>query len=311
MSDEIYAVTLLAIAKWFTNAGVFWLVGVCVFRIVLDERASNTALRRESEYQLIRHGLWALVVLALATFARLYAQTYSSFGLDEPVTAELLWLVADQTRWGGRWTVQLAAVGFASAVMALVVSRCRWGWRLLAVAAVGVVGTIPMTGHAYAYIGGFIGAMSLQVGHLLAAGVWIGTLSLLVLIGLRQLFQSPVGQGNVGLGVLMIRTVDRFSPVALVAAGVLTLTGVLTAVLYVDDFEQLWETPYGRLLLAKMGLFGVTAGLGAYNWRMVRPKLAEPGGAKRLRYSATAELLVAATVLALTAWLVHLPMPHE
>ena len=228
MSDEIYAVTLLAIAKWFTDAGVFWLVGVCV----LDQRASNTALRRESEYQLIQHGLWALVVLVLATFARLYAQTYSSFGLDEPVTAELLWLVADQTRWGGRWTVQLAAVVFASAVMALVVSRCRWGWRLLAVAAVVVVGTIPMTGHAYAYIGGFIGAMSLQVGHLL-------------------------------------------------------------------------------VLLAKMGLFGVTAGLGAYNWRMVRPKLAEPGGAKRLRYSATAELLVAATVLALTAWLVHLPMPHE
>jgi putative copper export protein len=86
---------------------------------------------------------------------------------------------------------------------------------------------------------------------------------------------------------------------------------VWTAVLYVDEIPQLWETLYGRALLLKVGLFGVTAVLGAYNWRRVRPALTSPGGVARLRRSSTLELLVALTVLAVTAWLVHLPMPHE
>ena len=81
--------------------------------------------------------------------------------------------------------------------------------------------------------------------------------------------------------------------------------------LYVDEMRQLWETTYGRALLTKTGLFGVTAVLGAYNWRRVRPRVGAAGGVARLRRSGTAELVVGATVLAVTAWLVHLPMPHE
>ncbi|MEE2792273.1 MAG: CopD family protein [Acidobacteriota bacterium] len=311
MHGETYATALLAIAKWTTDVGVLWLTGACVFRGVSHRLTSFTTFRSDVESQLVQQAGLASSLLVLATLARLYAQTYSSFGLDEPVTSELLWLVAEQTRWGGRWVVQGTAVMLAACAAGAVVFRCRWSWSVLAFATLVVVATTPVTGHAFAYASGVFWPMVLQVGHLLAAGVWLGTLLLILVIGLRSSGQGSMRDAEIdGTGVLS-GIVNRFSPVALTAAGVLAVTGLSTAMLYVDEWSQLWRTPYGRLLLVKGGLFGLTAMIGAYNWQKVRPILASPQGFRRLRYSATAELLVAAAVLAVTAWLVHLPMPHE
>jgi len=311
MHGETYALTLLATAKWITDLGVMWLTGVCVFRGVFERRAFGFGSGSAVDCQLARHAGLALVVLVVGTLARLYAQTYSSFGLDEPVTGELLRLVAEQTRWGGRWVAQGAAVIVAAVMAALVQARCRSSWWLLAAATLVVVATMPMTGHAFAYVDGVLWPMVLQVGHLCAAGAWIGSLFMLLMVGLRQARLASAGEEDIGGGALISAIADRFSPVALTAAGTLAATGLLTAILYVEESSQLWRTSYGRLLLVKTGLFGVTAMLGAYNWRKVRPLLTRPGGVRRFRYSATAELLAAAAVLAVTAWLVHLPMPHE
>ena len=311
MHGETYATALLAIAKWTTDVGVLWLTGACVFRGVSYRWTSFTAFRSDVESQLARQAGLASSLLVLATLARLYAQTYSSFGLDEPVTSELLWLVAEQTRWGGRWVVQGTAVILAAFAAGAVVLRCRWSWSVLTGATLVVVATTPVTGHAFAYAGGVIWPMVLQVSHLLAAGVWLGTLLLLLVVGLRSSDQGSIRDAHIGGARVLSGIVNRFSPVALTAAGVLAVTGLSTAMLYVDEWSQLWGTPYGRLLLVKVGLFGLTALIGAYNWRIVRPMLTSRQGFRRLRHSATAELLVAAVVLAVTAWLVHLPMPHE
>ena len=123
----------------------------------------------------------------------------------------------------------------------------------------------PTTGHAFAYSGGAVLPMTLQVAHLLSAGIWLGTLLVLLSAGVRAVWSQSTDDG-----LTVARLVDRFSPVALIAATVLGGTGVVTAMLYVDEMRQLWETTYGRALLTKTGLFGVTAVLGAYNWRRVR-----------------------------------------
>ena len=52
------------------------------------------------------------------------------------------------------------------------------------------------------------------------------------------------------------------------------------------------------------------AALGAWNWRRVRPALGAAPGAGRLRRSATAELLIGAALLGVTAVLVALPSPR-
>ena len=310
MSGETYALLLLSAAKWLTNVGIVWLVGVCAYRAVaagVPERG-RLGRARVLDGKLARQAWAALTLLFAAAGARLYAQTYASFGLDEPVTWELLRLVAEGTRWGGRWQVQTGVVALGVPALAFAVFRpsASWSWLALGGTALAIVGVAPTTGHAFAYSGGVVLPMSLQVGHLLSAGVWLGALLVLLSAGVRSVW-SPAEE----TGALVSRLVDRFSPVALTAAAVLGGTGVGTAYLYVDEIPQLWESIYGRVLLLKTGLFGLTAALGAYNWRRVRPRIAQPGGVAQLRRSGTAELLVGAVVLLVTAWLVHLPMPHE
>ena len=180
------------------------------------------------------------------------------------------------------------------------------GWLLVGAATLVVGGTTPMTGHAMGYSGGVLLPMVLQIAHLLAAGAWIGTLFVLLSTGFRSM--ASYGPKH---GLVVAPLVDRFSPVALTAAGTLAGTGAVTAFLYIDEVQQLWQTVYGRALMAKIVLFGVAVLLGAYNWKRVRPVISSPGGVDRLRWSGAAELLVVVVLLAVTAWLVHLPMPHE
>ena len=307
MAGETYAMVLLSAAKWLTDLGIVWLVGVSCLRLLA--RSGGPGFSRDVvdlEGRLVRHAGLALSLLVAATVARLYAQTYASFGLDEPVTGELLRLVSTQTRWGDRWMMQGAAVVLSALAGVLVTLRVGRSWLLLGAATLVVVGTTPMTGHAMGYSGGVLLPMVLQIAHLLAAGAWIGTLFVLLSTGFRSM--ASYGPKH---GLVVAPLVDRFSPVALTAAGTLAGTGAVTAFLYIDEVQQLWQTVYGRALMAKIVLFGVAVLLGAYNWKRVRPVISSPGGVDRLRWSGAAELLVVVVLLAVTAWLVHLPMPHE
>ena len=307
MAGETYALVLLSAAKWLTDLGIVWLVGVSCLRLLA--RSGGPGFSRDVvdlEGRLVRHVGLALSLLVAATVARLYAQTYASFGLDEPVTGELLRLVSTQTRWGDRWMMQGAAVVLSALAGVLVTLRVGRSWLLLGAATLVVIGTTPMTGHAMGYSGGVLLPMVLQIAHLLAAGAWIGTLFVLLSTGFRSM--ASYGPKH---GLVVAPLVDRFSPVALPAAGTLAGTGAVTAFLYIDEVQQLWQTVYGRALMAKIVLFGVAVLLGAYNWKRVRPVISSPGGVDRLRWSGAAELLVVVVLLAVTAWLVHLPMPHE
>ena len=86
--------------------------------------------------------------------------------------------------------------------------------------------------------------------------------------------------------------------------------GTVLSVSYVGSWPALWQTTYGWALMIKIGLLGMTALLGAWNWRKLRPRLGTPGSAGRLFRSARLELLVGALLLAATAILVALPAPH-
>jgi putative copper export protein len=73
--------------------------------------------------------------------------------------------------------------------------------------------------------------------------------------------------------------------------------------------SNLWSTPYGYTLIAKLCVVLVVVGLGAWNWRKQRPLLGTESAAAVLRRSATAELIAATVVLAITSVLVSLPSP--
>ena len=100
MEGESLALVLLAAAKWITYLGLFGLTGAVACRGLLPAAFLRDPSGRVAERPLVVIVGGAAVLLVLGAAARLYAQTWSVFGLDEPVTAELMRVIAVDSRWG-------------------------------------------------------------------------------------------------------------------------------------------------------------------------------------------------------------------
>lgn len=187
----------------------------------------------------------------------------------------------------------LALIGYL-----LAASRMNIGWFL---AAIGVV--------AGALRAVFLGQWSRLVNpvHSLAAGLWIGTLLVLVVAGLGALLRH--GPTRDRRGAIAADMVNGFSPLALTMGGIVVLFGLITAWRHLHVLSNLWSTPYGYALIVKLLLAGVVFGLGAWNWRRQRPTLGTEEAATAIHRSATGELVAAALVLVATAIVVSLPSP--
>ena len=188
----------------------------------------------------------------------------------------------------------VALIGFLLGAM-----RIGAGWPL---AAVGVV-----VGSLRAVFSGRWAALVNPV-HVLAGGFWIGTLFVLVTAGLSALLKNETTRER--RGVIAADMVNGFSPLALVAGGILVLFGLITAWRHLHVLSNLWATPYGITLIVKLVFVVTVFALGAWNWRRQRPMLGSEPAAVAIRRSATAELTVAGVVLVITSLLVSLPSPR-
>jgi copper transport protein len=187
----------------------------------------------------------------------------------------------------------LAALGFA-----LAMGRSAAGWPLAAAGVIGGMLRNVATGDWTQLVNPL---------HVLAGGLWIGTLFVLVAAGLTAVLRDETSAER--RGVLAARMVNAFSPLALVSGAVLVLFGVITAWRHLKYLSALWTTPYGYALLVKLCLVAVVFTLGAWNWRRQRPQLGSESAAIALRRSARTELVAAGLVLIVTAVLVSLPTP--
>ena len=139
--------------------------------------------------------------------------------------------------------------------------------------------------------------VAVQWVHVAASGTWLGGLVAL-LLGLR-------GQASPETR----RIATRFANSATVGIALVALTGVVRALSEIGPLQNLAFTDFGRLLVAKSALLGVLGGLGFINhFRSV------PGAGKSLgllRRIGSMELIVATTVLVLSATLVNLAPPAQ
>ena len=187
----------------------------------------------------------------------------------------------------------LAAIGFGAAV-----GRVNAGWLL---AAVGIT-----VGSLRAALVGRWGALVNPI-HVLAGGLWIGTLFVLVVAGLSAVLKhEPTRERR---GAIAADMVNGFSPLALSMGGVVVLFGVITAWRHLHRLSALWTTPYGYALITKLVFVALVFALGAWNWRRQRPMLGSESAASSIHRSGMAELTVAGIVLLITAILVSLPSP--
>lgn len=187
----------------------------------------------------------------------------------------------------------LAALGFLTAAR-----HVRAGWFLAAAGV--VVGSLRAVFAAK-------WASLINPIHVLAAGLWIGTLLVLVVAGLSALLKHESVRAR--RGAIAADMVNGFSPIALSMGGVVVLFGVITAWRHLHKLQALWTTPYGYALIVKLIFVATVFALGAWNWRRQRPTLGTDEAASSIRQSASAELAVAGIVLMITAILVSLPSP--
>jgi putative copper export protein len=196
-------------------------------------------------------------------------------------------------------TAAKCALLAASIVGLALAARGRNGWPI---AAAGVIAG-PLVGIVSGQWSRLVNPL-----HGLFAGLWIGTLFVLVVAGLPTVMNDQPSRTS--RGAIAAEMVNGFSPLALICGMLLVLSGLLTAFLHLNPFSSLWTTPYGYALLVKLALVSVVFGLGAWNWQRVRPRLGTAEAAATVRRSAKMELAAATLVLVTTAILVSLPSPR-
>jgi copper transport protein len=239
-----------------------------------------------------RFGLLSAAGLVVFAAARLLLQTMALYGAWDPAGAREL---VSGTVWGTGWLIQSA--GSLLAVLALFVRRDHPFGPTGMVAALAVAVSAPLAGHPVAVPDLAPVAVVLDAIHVLSVGSWLGGLAVLLLVAI------PAAQWI--FGDARYETVRRlfvaFTPVALTSAGVLVLSGAGGALLQLGGIAPLFESSYGRLLLAKVGIVVLVAVLGLLNWRRFVPGVASAPGLSRFRVSAGAELALGVIALIVTA----------
>lgn len=110
----------------------------------------------------------------------------------------------------------------------------------------------------------------LDIVHVAAGAVWAGGLVMLIAVSWNR-YQDDRDLRTEELAI-------RFSVVAATALAAVTIAGVVMAVIILDSVSELWSTPWGRLLVAKVLVAGAAISAGAYNHRFLVPEMtANPG----------------------------------
>lgn len=194
-------------------------------------------------------------------------------------------------------------VPFLCAIVLLIafgmaLGRIRIGWWIAAVAGAVLALRNVTTGRWPSLVNPL---------HEMAASLWLGTLFVLLIVGLPAVMRAGSAESR---GRTVALLVSRFSPLALGAAALLGTTGVITAVRHLKYWSALWTTPYGYAFDVKLALVLCVIALGAWNWRRMTPRLGDEAAAHDLRRSARAELTFAGLVLLVTGILVSVPSPR-
>jgi copper transport protein len=192
--------------------------------------------------------------------------------------------------------IPLLLVGLALLLDVIAGSETRLTLALVAVGAgVAIVADVLGSHAAAGTLAGF--DMPLQLVHVGAAALWLGGLAGLV-FSLARLKPDVAAT-----------SARRFA--ALATTGILTvgITGITRAFEELSQISDLWLTVFGLLVVGKTVLLGALAGLGAINHFRNVPRASD--GVRAIRRVGGFELLIAATVLLLTATMVNVAPPSE
>src|SRR5580704_17584499 len=185
------AVVLEGSAKALLYASLLVAIGASAARWLLLRRVvAELGAGRISaiEQSAARIALGAASLALAASGLRVWTHTVAAFGFDGARSWDTLRLIALQSRWAQSWGPQFIAALILVAACAATVWR-RTLWPLATLATAGFTATIPFLGHA----SGNAVRMAVHALHILAAGVWLGTLAAVLLISVPPASPGPMG----------------------------------------------------------------------------------------------------------------------
>ncbi|MEU7758256.1 copper resistance protein CopC/CopD [Micromonospora aurantiaca] len=275
------------VAKYAGYVGLLLLVGPALVLAALWPRR----LSRRGPARLAWTGLG---LLAVATVAEVWLQVpYVNGGGLFDVTGSGLSDVLGSA-YGTTHLVRLGLLAAAAFLLRPLFAGPigRTDGIILAVLGGAALFTWPLAGHAAASPAPAVSVV-VDAVHLGGMAVWLGGLVMLAVFLLRRADE---------------RELDAILPIwsrwAALAVAALLLAGTVQGLIEVAGLQALFDTTYGRLLLAKIALFVLVIGVAAYSRALVRRRVAagRPGSMRR---AVVAELAITAVVLGVSATLVQ------
>ncbi len=257
-----------------------------------------------------------LTVLSGAAWLSAVAQAMSGSSWTEVFSERIVWTVLVETGFGRAWLDRFVLACLLAGMFVPFLSV--HGVKSVAIKsavvapAAGLVGALAWAGHAFGGAGveGVIHPIA-DVLHLVAAAAWVGTLLPLALL------LAAAGQGTGSIAVVRVATL-RFSAFGIGSVGTLLVTGSINTWYLAGSASALTETDYGRLLLAKVGLFLVMVAIAAVNRLRLAPRLVHDATAagsatalRQLRRNTAIEVTLGAAIILVVAVLGTNPPAFE
>jgi putative copper export protein len=284
-------------------AGLILLIGTIVSRLLIRP------LIIEEQRLTVIDGWWrrlpGLVAwfILVASLGRGMLQVMSFVDPGEAISGELIRAALVDSAWGVAWMLQTAAAFALLGLSWRLMNNPRGQYRMATVLMFVLVVAQSGMGHGVDQVWplAWLGRMVHSI-HLLAAGLWLGTLAIMAMAIIPNLH-----------GMTLARVIVRFSVAARSGAAAIVITGLISTVTYVRTVDDLVNTAWGRLLAIKLVLLLGVLAVGWWNWRVITPTLtlqseSSVGG---LRRAVAIELALGVAMLIATAYLVGTSLPVD
>ncbi|MCY7753016.1 copper resistance CopC/CopD family protein [Bacillus haynesii] len=274
----------------YTGFSLF--IGAALFQLVWHRPENGWPGDKRRRLKRIKNA--ALLLTGAAIIIQLPLQTKANAGVSwsGAFQPSLLQETLLNTTGGMLWLINIAIIallvfcsnrkGLKSAILSLFLFA-------------GLLFVKSLDGHAASTSAGYM-TTAMNFIHLNAASIWTGGLAMFVLFFGKDWLKSDKS--------LIWETIRRFSPWALVSAGLLIFSGLFNSFFIVHTLDNLFGTAYGKALLVKSALVLLMIGLGAFHYFRFRKAPKQQGGR-----SMKAEWAVGLLILLTTAVFTNIPSP--
>lgn len=280
-------------ARWLAFAALALVIGGLGFRLLVLRGPVPASFERRF-YVVTLAGAIGVVEIAFVAFI-LRSDSILQLPLGTFLYGDLRPIVS--TPFGTAWVAMTLAFVLVTSLifLAWLTERRYLLWPAFAIAVLFASG-YSLSGHSAAEPNASRWSELADWIHLTAASLWAGGVVMLL------------------VAVLTAREMARtafvgFARLAPVLIAMLVAAGVYLSFLRLPEFDDLWTTSYGQVLLVKLGLVAIALAWGAVHHFVVEPRLNRPGVLSGLPRSLAGEAAVGMAVLLVAAILVNTAPP--